>query len=218
MRIVPRWLIATAPVLGLMVGISVPAKAVLIVNSTGISNPARTITFSEISLANGASLTNQYSSLGVTFTGLFYDPQPGFPDNHIQPPDIGNFSAPGDPPANLANPFSIYFNQTQTAAAFALATASGTTTFDALLNGIVVDSGTAATGVNFTNNFYGFSGVAFNQIRITVASFNNAALLDNLQLGNAASAVPEPSTLVMAGVATLSGLGVGWRRRKRAIA
>jgi hypothetical protein len=39
--------------------------------------------------------------------------------------------------------------------------------------------------------------------------------VDNLVV-NTATAVPEPSTLAMAGLASLAGLGVAWRRRKRA--
>ena len=53
-----------------IVGVN-PAQAASLNNGTGISNPATTITFSEFPVTNDTALTNQYSSLGVTFSGLF---------------------------------------------------------------------------------------------------------------------------------------------------
>jgi hypothetical protein len=134
-----------------------PAQATSLVNGTGISNPAATITFSEIPLANGTALTNQYTSLGVTFTGLFYNPfASSFPN--ITPPSAGNF--PNSTFNPRTNPFIISFSQSQSAAAFSLASGSaGTSTFEALLNGTVVDSFSSATSFDSSTNFYGFTGV-----------------------------------------------------------
>ena len=51
----------------------------IIASSTGIASPTQTINFEEIVLAMNSSLTNQYASLGVTFSpNVFYSPQTGF--------------------------------------------------------------------------------------------------------------------------------------------
>ena len=181
-----------------------PAQAASLINGTGISNPSTTITFSEIPLANGTALTNQYSSLGVTFTGFFYNPQV-FTAPNFNYPAAGNFF---DALSN--NPFIISFAQSQSQAAFSLITNSGTSTFEALLNGSVVDSFSSATNVTNTNNFYGFTGITFDAVRVT-AGGGGYALLDNIQFNSAAQSVPEPFTII----GTLVGGSAALRMRKK---
>ncbi len=94
---------------------------------------------------------------------------------------------------SVINPLRIFFNSVQTNADVAVITNPGTSLFEALLNGAVVDSFSAGTSTTMTSDFYGFSGESFNQIEIFAGGSNNAIEIDNIQF-NAAS-VPEPGTL-----------------------
>lgn len=204
-----RKLCLSLAVVGMFAG-ATAANADPVINNTGITSPAETITFSEVPLAEGTPVTNQFASLGVTFSPtLYYDLQAEFFPTDF----LANFDDNGD----TNDPATIFFANDQTAAAFALQTNPGTTTFEALLNGVEVESFTASTDLSFlpdltnASNFYGFSGIVFNEIMVTP---NNeyAFQLDNLQLSNAATAVPEPGTLALFGVA-LAGLAVFYRRK-----
>lgn len=153
-------------------------------------------------MANGTALTNQYSSLGVTFSGLFQY-------NGDTRPNIDTFAAANFSP--ITNPFLISFAQSQSQAAFSLVTNTGTSTFDALLNNSVVDTFSTATTSTSSNNFYGFTGVTFDAIRVTAAP-SGAAIIDNIQLGTAtAQSVPEPFSII----GTLVGGTAAFRIRKK---
>ncbi len=181
--------------------VAAPAEAVPFQNSTGIAAPTLTITFSEFGIVADTVITDQYSTQGVTFSPNLYQNPQLFPNPHIDPgPDsLSNFSGDAVVPV-----FSIHFNTVLTEAAFAMITNPGTSMFEALLLGIVVDSGSLPTRFDEMDNFYGFTGVAFDEIRVTVGGGGNAMILDNLQLGTAA-AIPEPSSLLL----MLSGSAVG---------
>ena len=180
-----------------------------IVNSFGLAAPSSTITFDELVLPDSTLITNQYSGLGVTFSpGLRYNSQGPSVLSGITGNYAGNNGAAGP----ILNPFSIIFGTPQTAAAFGFATNPANTLVEALLGASVVESFTQAT--TFDNNataFLGFSGIAFDQIRITVGG-DQQGLVDNIQVGVAA-AVPEPATLTFFGTALLA-LGALRRRRK----
>jgi hypothetical protein len=79
-----------------------------------------------------------------------------------------------------------------------------------MLGAGVVDSFIATVGTT-GNNFYGFTGVSFDSIRIT----NQASdfwLIDNVQIGGV---IPEPATWAM----LISGFGlIGTALRRRRIA
>jgi hypothetical protein len=185
-----------------------PAQAASLVNGTGISNPATTITFSEFPLATDTVLTNQYSSLGVTFTGLFANNNygsSGFPNIG------GNVAATFLSSDGIGSPFVIQFSQSQSQAAFSFVTNPGTSTFEALSNGVLVDSFTSTTNTSSTNNFYGFTGVAFDAIRVTPGGFSSQALVDNIQFNAADQSVPEPFTII----GTLVGGTAAMRMRKK---
>jgi hypothetical protein len=185
-----------------------PAQATPIVAAaTGLAAPASTITFSEIVLANGAFLTNQYSGLGVTFNNLWYNTQPVSSGNIVSPV-AENFNNAG----GVFNPFSVFFNTTVSSAALTFGSNAGETTrFTALLNNVVVQTFDSPTNLNGVNDWFGFTNIAFNELRMEVLAgvFNRAAAIDNLQIG---ATVPEPATLVLLGLG-LVGLA-RYRRRK----
>jgi T5SS/PEP-CTERM-associated repeat protein len=150
-------------------------------NTNGLANPASTITFSEILLTTGTVLTTQYSGFGVTFSGVYYSPSTSGEPSHVDNANIGNFK----PNVAATNPFYIYFNGPVTQAAIALGgTYTGTTTFTAYLRGVNVGSFSASSGP-LTNDFYGLTGVTFDEIQISVSSLDSAALMDNLQFTSA---------------------------------
>ncbi|WP_310419122.1 PEP-CTERM sorting domain-containing protein [Chamaesiphon sp. OTE_8_metabat_110] len=91
-----------------------------------------------------------------------------------------------------------------------MVTNPGTSTFNALLNNSVVDTFSTATNNTSSNNFYGFTGVTFDAIRVTAA--NNFATIDNIQFGTAtAQSVPEPFSII----GTLVGGTAAFRIRKK---
>lgn len=148
-------------------------------SATGLSNPGQTITFDEHQFPAGTSITNQYADLGVTFSpNVYYSPQTGYPN--IQGNDVGNFSSTGQGPID---PVTMNFSATQSSVAFAMAADGTPYTFQALLNGTVVDSFTDTVGFTSNNDFYGFTNDTFNSISITrdTAGGGPFWLLDNLQ-------------------------------------
>ena len=75
-----------------------------------------------------------------------------------------------------------------------------------------VESFSATTDVSL-GAFYGFQNITFDEISISAGGFNNASLLDNLQLGSVA-AVPEPGVVAFGILAGGSVLGLIARRRR----
>lgn len=187
--------------------VSTANAAPIIASPTGLASPDSTVTFSEVALANGTLITNQFAAYGVTFAGAYMNPQGGF----ITPPNAGNFQQP-DGPTVFSNPFSIFFNTPQEAAAFEYLSNPGTTLFEARLNGNLVESFSTATALSPL--FYGFQSIVFDEIRVTAPlSTNQAALFDTIQLQ--AAEVPEPASLALWSLISVAGLAA-WRRRKLA--
>lgn len=177
---------------------SMGANASTITNNFGLTSPANTITFDEVVFSQGTSVDTQYASYGVTFSpALHYDAQAGTwagIDGH----HLGNFHP-------ITNPISVFFNATQSEAAFSFASNTQTTTFDALLNGALVETfSLVTTSGDPAQTFYGFANILFNEIRITGdGSSNDAFLMDNIQL----SAVPVPAAAWLFGSALLGFFG-----------
>jgi len=191
-----------------LVTVSSVAQAQFFVNTFGLTSPISTVTFSEFAFAQGTSITNEFSSLGVTLSpGLQYNSQGGtFGFSGITGDYVGNNGG------QFINPFSILFNSAQTAAAFAAATNPTTTFFEALLGGSVVASGTSATNFSDPNAYYGFTGVVFDEIRVTVGG-DQQMLVDNVQLGNG-TVVPEPGTFALLAAMLIPGAALLRRRAK----
>lgn len=206
--------LGVAPVL---FGLSGTVDGALVHNTFGLSSPDQTLTFDEVVLATDTSVTTQYSSFGVSFSSeLFYDgfggPIAGGVLPNLSGHYLSNFDG-GDPPT--VTPFLISFASMQSAAAFSMSTNSGTSTFTALLAGMSVESFNAATNSSNTNNYFGFSGISFDAIRVDPGGTGGAALIDNLQfVASEMSVVPESSSMALMGLSAF-GMCVMRRRRKR---
>jgi hypothetical protein len=190
--------------LAAIVAVSLPARAEFFNNSSGLVNPAQTITFDEVPLAPEDLVTTQFQTFGVTFTNAWANPDP-LPYPNITGNRIGNF-LPAQHPFTLV----MNFEDTVGGIGFSMVTATGVTTFTALLNGVVVETATAPTSNSNPTNFYGFQNIAFNEVSLSVDA--GALMIDNLQT----APVPEPGTwvLMLCGTLSVSRLAV---RRKRVI-
>lgn len=183
------------------------AQAATVQNTSGLASPAYTVTFDEAVFAGGTLITTEFSSWGVTLSpALRYNSQgpsafPGITGNYL-----------GNNGGTFINPFSILFGGDITAAAFGVATNPATSLFEALDNGVVVESFSAATHYDGSTDYYfGFQGITFDEIRVTTGG-DHQMLIDNVQLGVAA--IPEPETYAML-LAGLGLLGFAARRRKQ---
>jgi len=151
-------------------------------NTSGLSDPHTTITFGEHTFPDGTAITAEYADMGITFSPSAYYistssgivSAPNF-DGPLVTSFIPNGPAPG---ARL-----IQFSRPQTKAAFAFATSDGAVgTFQALLNGIVVESATAPVGGgSMPNNFYGFRDITFDAISISTNAWP-AWAIDSIQV------------------------------------
>jgi hypothetical protein len=172
--------------------------------STGLSSPASTITFDEVTPAAYTLITNQYAPYGVTFSpGLYYDPQP-YNGTGISGNLAGNFNTSG-----ILTPVTLNFTTTETAVAFGAAGDDTPYLIQAFLGATLVDSFTTSWG---TGGFYGFAGEDFNSIVITQAGTGGGPyyLIDNIETDPLAT--PEPSSFLLLGTGLL-GASVMLRRR-----
>ena len=207
--------ILAASVIGLA-GIATTGSAQAVNGAaSGLASPTNTITFSELVLPSGTPLLATYAGFGVTFSNMFYDPEPG---NPFLTPAAGNFG-----PASLGypifNPIEIMFNAPVSGAVFNMA-ANGAppSSFTAFLGATSVASFTSSVPLT-TTPWYGFDGVVFDRIEIVPGGVNNAAQFDNIEFETAASGsptavTPEPATMTMLafGLVGIAGL----KRRRRA--
>lgn len=182
-----------------------PAWATLFNNSTGLSSPTTTITFNEVAVAQNAAVTSQFAALGATFTGLYMDPCVANSGNffpNMSGRTLGNFS--GCSPPTGEHPFSIVFEDDVSEAAFVMIGNGGFPTLTALLNGSIVETGFGASvSISGTTNWYGFTGIVFDEIQVNPAVVQNYSTvrIDNLQFITAPAGggtnLPEPATAVL---------------------
>jgi hypothetical protein len=217
MNFLRRAAVVVLAVLAFGAGIS-PASAAFLHSSTGLTSPTTTITFGELVFPNGTVITNQYASLGVTFSNnpvyeTHTDPVSGVPDHQL----VVQFEPnPIDLPLYGV---SILFASNQTAAAFALDWDAGAVAFAAILDGNLVEE-VAIAGPNPSpgDDFYGFTGITFDRIliRVVAPAGRTLPLLDDIQLGESLdpAPVPAPPAAVLF-VVGLVGLGCvrGWWRK-----
>lgn len=187
------------------------AHAAPIVNAFGLIAPDQTITFAEVPLAETTALSTQFSAYGVTFSNLFIDNT-----FVIAPPVAENFNwMVGCPPAGCGA-FDVFFTSDVSAAAFQLLSNNGSTTFQAFLNGVLVETLVTTTGQTvIPAPYYGFTGIVFDQVRVTPFGVGGGpATIDNIEFDLAPTAVPEPASMLLLGTALL-GAGVRrWRQGK----
>jgi hypothetical protein len=189
------------------------AKADLLNNSTGLSNPATTLTFGTNDFPEGTPITNQYAAQGLANGGgLLYSNQ-SYTDafNGSSGAYLLNFDET-EATQTTISPFTLTFTTPQNEAALVFVT-NFDATIAAQLNGVTVQGFTVSPqNTAFTDTFYGFTNITFDSIQITT-SVDNLAFIDTLQLGTA-TAVPEPGSIALLAGMGLSGAGFLARRRK----
>ena len=171
--------------------------------ASGIAAPTTTITFNEVALSTGTSVTNQFASFGVTFTpGVTYFNTVSQRPNFSGAAAIDFFGAP----------VSIKFGQAVTDMSAAMTANFGGATFTTFLNGVQVEEFTSTLDLT-ANNFYGFTGSLFDEVALTPSGSTSVAI-DNLSFTVAAVPVPASLPMLAAGL-----LGIGFmaiRHQKKA--
>ena len=189
------------------------AKATQISNADlGLTSPGTLIDFGVNAFALSTPITNQFIGSGVTFAGNF-----NYQNTGTNVPSLAGGHLNGV--TSSSSPNSILFSANVTDALFSFRTNTGTTTFSAFLDELLITNGSFSAGTNAdlpaaSGKFYGFTGLLFNKITFDVSSNNDAFNLDNLQFNNAVAVIPLPAALPLF-LTGLAGLGLMRRRRRQ---
>lgn len=184
------------------------AHAVFIQNDHGLDQPEQTLDFESVVLAANQPVEHQFAGAGVSFQHAFANADLSTAYPHISGNRVGNFRS-GFGQNGL---FTLDFAQDQQQVAFAMVSAPGTATFQALLNGQVVESFSVPSATTALNNFYGFQGIVLDRLTVSVQSSDRALIIDQLQ---SVAAVPEPHAALLL-AAGLAGVSLSVRRSQRA--
>lgn len=187
--------------------LTAPLAAAPLVNATGLLAPGAQITFSEVALTQGDLITNQYAGLGATFSGANLHYQSistflGLPPDHL----FNGVTEPNATPApGSSTTFLISFASSVSAASLQMLflapgpTDSTQLVMRALAGGIGQETLTVNDPDlnNFSNTYYGFTGINFDALEITVnyagaPATRPGVALDNLAF-NAVAGAPELS-------------------------
>jgi hypothetical protein len=190
--------------------LALPAQAAFVTNSTGLTLPHQTLDFEGQPLVMNQAVTNEFQAFGVTFSNAFGNPDPSAGYPNISGNRLGNFRGGIGNQGTLVMDFANVLSSVS----FALVSAQGTSTIQAFLGNALVETASIATNASSTSNYYGFDGIQFDRVTLSVASFDRALLIDNLQTIDAPTAVPEPAGWALVGLA-LAGLGAFSRQRAR---
>ncbi len=177
-----------------------------------------------LALIGSAPVEAGFVAIGYTGTNVF----PGASGSSLGSGSFGFVDSPSA--VSLAQLTSFNFSQTTTATQVGFPSATGTFTYglaDLLGFSASFGAGGTLTGLSFTTKTVAPSNAQFTPESFVVTSLaiNGAGTFNvinqQLQAGTITvtpSAVPEPSSLAMTGVASLAGLGLARYRRKRAAA
>ncbi len=192
------------------------AHATPLFSDAGFGPGDSMVTFNEVSVAGGGSVTNQFSASGVSFStngpGSWYassDPgaysgNPNFAGRYLD-----TFSGGGN-----ASIYNILFSSSVDAAGayWEFNVSSPAATFSAYLNSVMVES------FDYNNpnccsstEFVGFSSIIFDEIRISNIT-GSAFIMDTLRF-SPASVVSEPGLLALLWLG-LGGLAFSQRKTK----
>lgn len=174
---------------------------------SGLSNPDHLVDFGANQFASFTTITDQFSGQGVTFEGTRYFTTTS--SNNL----IGGFLTRENPSPILR----ITFTNQAEAATFVYHGIGnlGSSIFQALLHGQIVESFSLVANQSQSNNFYGFSDIIFDEIIVFhQGDFNMDTLAFNdsdVIIDPPAPSVPEPATWFLGGIGFLFSL----RSRKK---
>lgn len=164
-----------------------PVQALLIVDgNTGLASASIPIVDSKIGLTSpdvvidfGTKVLERFTPVSDQFPGVtFNDALYACCAEHAPAVDQGYLLGLSDTGIG-----PIVFDDKLSAVAFSWRTnVTGSTTFEAWLDDVMVESFTAATDWGSSSGrYYGFSGIVFDEIRVTILTEDKAFSLDNIQ-------------------------------------
>lgn len=206
-----RHLAASTLALVSALSLIMPASAAITAfkNDTGLTGSFSTVTFDELTFADGTAITDQYSAYGVVLANGYinsYDASSSaLPQNFIS-----NYHAPGNPFLIFPS-LQISFTAPVSSAAFEFVNDNRSTVFQAYLGDTLVAEEELPTGE--VPAFYGFTGGVFDRIVIDRPREVNVATIKDVEF---TAAVPEPSISAML-ILGFAGVGfLSYRRRNQA--
>lgn len=195
---VRKWLSAATLLLATL---PMAASATIVISGSGLTGSFTTENF-DTNAGDGTAAGAQFA--GITFgSGNFISNSYSGAHPNMTNSVIANFYP------CCQDPTSFSFGSDLSELAIAFVSNLQSTTFAAYLNGVLVESQTLATG--FSGDYVAFTGMTFDEIRITSVGSNDAYILDDMQM-KAGQQVPEPATF---GLALLALAGLGWSRRRQ---